>query len=533
MKMQESYDVIICGGGLAGLTCARQLQRAQPQLSIAVLEKVAGPLPPAAHKVGEATVEGGAHYFTDYLGLQGYFNKAQLHKLGLRLFFGDPKAPFQERPELGARKFPRVPSYQIDRGVFENDLRRMVSATPGVTLIENAVVTDVDLAAGEEPHIVHLLDAAKAARTLQCRFMVDATGRRRLLHQKLNLGRENGHHISAAWWRMKGEYDIEKMAGPATPLWKPPHQERRWFSTNHLMGYGYWVWMIPLVSGHTSIGIVTDEAIHPIRGYNTYESSLEWLRRYEPTLATFLQDGEPLDFRVIKNASYHADQIFSHRRWACVGEAALFLDAFYSPGSDFIGYTNTIAVKMIEMDHAGQLTEEAVSRFNRFVLDDVAGNYLVLYRGLYKAFGSAPVMFTKVLWDTCFYWALPCQMMFRELLTDAGALNEFHEIAQQYLALNQRVQAAFLEWAPAAVEPERYTFVEYSKTPICAGLHLELIKDKTPEECFSDMRAHVRRFGEWADQILREAAVARGAMPAADADVEPVVTAMHDQPIPQ
>jgi hypothetical protein len=276
-----------------------------------------------------------------------------------------------------------------------------------------------------------------------------------------------------------------------------------------LLGYGRRAWFFPLSSVNTSIGFVVDESVYPILEYNTTDKALDGLRRHEPVLAGFLEDGELLDFRVMKNVSYHASQVFSHRRWACVGEAALFLDPFYSPGSDFIGYTNSIAVKMVELDQAGQLTEDAVARFNRFILDDVAMNYVTLYRDLYKAFGATPTMFTKVIWDTCFYWALPCQMLFRNLLVDPDALDEFHEIAQQYHALNQRVQAAFQDWAPIADEPEQYVFVEYAKAPICAALHLELARDKSREECFRDMRAHVKRFHEWGEQIVSDVASLR------------------------
>ena len=54
-------------------------------------------------------------------------NRRHLHKLGLRMFFGDSHGPLEARPELGARRFPRVTSYQIDRGRFERDLREGVS----------------------------------------------------------------------------------------------------------------------------------------------------------------------------------------------------------------------------------------------------------------------------------------------------------------------------------------------------------------------------------------------------------------------
>ena len=40
----------------------------------------------------------------------------------------------------------------------------------------------------------------------------------------------------------------------------------RKFSTNHLLGEGYWVWLIPLSTGPISIGVVRRPALPPVRG---------------------------------------------------------------------------------------------------------------------------------------------------------------------------------------------------------------------------------------------------------------------------
>ena len=64
-----AQDVVIMGGGLAGLTLALQLKGRFPDLAVLVLERRKHPVPHATHKVGESSVEIGAHYFDTVLGL--------------------------------------------------------------------------------------------------------------------------------------------------------------------------------------------------------------------------------------------------------------------------------------------------------------------------------------------------------------------------------------------------------------------------------------------------------------------------------
>src|SRR5262249_21482145 len=101
----DHYDVAICGGGLAGLALARQLRLQLPQASVAVVEKLPGPVPEAAFKVGESTTEAGSYYLAETLQLREYLAKHHLFKLGLRFFFGNSRGAFHERPEFGLSDF--------------------------------------------------------------------------------------------------------------------------------------------------------------------------------------------------------------------------------------------------------------------------------------------------------------------------------------------------------------------------------------------------------------------------------------------
>lgn len=502
---QGYFDAVICGGGLAGLTLARQLRMNYPELSIAVIEPTKRPLPEACLKVGESSVEVGTNYFANVLDLQSYFEEKHVPKLGLRFFFGDGRGPVENRPEVGAIHFPEVPSFQIDRGIFENDLRQMVTDA-GVDLFEDWLVKDIQLSETEEPHQVMVQRRGSgSSEPLRCRWVVDATGRRRLLQSKLGLGTPNGHEASAAWFRMEGRVDIDDLVAPARKSWHNRIPNRtRYYSTNHLMGPGYWVWLIPLGSGHTSVGIVTSEKLHPVRNFNTYDLAYQWLRKYEPRLARYLGDRQPMDFLCYKNFSYGSHQVLSYDRWACVGEAGVFTDPFYSPGSDFICLGNTIVNDLIGMDAAGTLDRDHTEDVNALFMS-LNDSYVDLYRDSYDIFGVTHVMTTKILFDWAIYWAFFAQLCFQDLLTSKDHIKQVFELGRDYLHINEKVQQLFRDWGGRTTSRDTFEFMNPFDVPFVHEMHLDLARKKTGAETLADIETHKKVFEDWANVLVLRA----------------------------
>ena len=153
----ESYDVAVVGGGLAGLTLAIQLKRQRPDTSVVVLEKREGPAPLAAFKVGESTVPAGAHYFAKVVGLETHLKQRHLVKFGLRFF--TPTADngdLSERVEFGPVQFPPQENFQLDRGLFENELATRARGL-GVDVLQGCRVGEFEL--GTDEHTVNYTHA--------------------------------------------------------------------------------------------------------------------------------------------------------------------------------------------------------------------------------------------------------------------------------------------------------------------------------------------------------------------------------------
>ncbi|MFT5184117.1 MAG: 2-polyprenyl-6-methoxyphenol hydroxylase-like FAD-dependent oxidoreductase, partial [Flavobacteriales bacterium] len=241
--MEKRYDVAILGGGLAGLTLSLQLKQAKPDIKIIVLERRDAAADQAAHKVGESTVELGTYYLREVLNLKNYLDAKQLPKHGLRFFLSPHlRDQIHKRVELGPREFLPVPSHQVDRGSLENDMADM-SKELGNEIVLGAKVTQVDI--DDELHTVaYAVDGQEAQ--VQCRWAVDATGRASLLKRKLGFAESIEHHVSSAWFRLDYKVDVDTWSDD--PNWHSKVKTGlRHLSTIHLMGKGYWVWIIPLV----------------------------------------------------------------------------------------------------------------------------------------------------------------------------------------------------------------------------------------------------------------------------------------------
>lgn len=503
--MSKIYDVAICGSGLAGLTLARQLKLKMPDLSIILLDRLARPLPEAGFKVGESTVEVGAFYLSQVLQLTDYFETHHLHKLGFRYFLGDTTGPFHQRPEIGLSEFHQPNSYQIDRGLLENDLRQF-NEVAGIELLESCLIKDIELASEAEHlhHVIYTQGNDKTNRTIQARWIVDSTGRRRILQKKLDLCKPFETNFSAVWFRVEGRFDVDDFVPQTETEWhdRVPNQIR-YFSTNHLCGEGYWVWLIPLSTGFTSLGIVTNEDVHPFSTYHTYEKAFQWLEKHEPAVANQLRKQEPVDFMKLPGYTYSSEQVFSSDRWACVGVAGVFADPFYSPGTDLIGFGNSLLTQMVELDRQGQLTAKIADEANRFLIsynESVTANI----HSTYLCFGNQTVMSMKFLWDVLSAWAFSAPLMFNSLFLDSSKRAKVRQGTGEFFLLSHRVSQFFRDWIAKSKRRGSFEFIDYLTIPFVRELRTRNLQtNKTEQELIDDHIASIERFEEFVQVMFR------------------------------
>lgn len=463
----DIFDVAIIGAGLAGSALALQLHEADPSLRVALIdpERDRGPT------IGESIVELGACYLRRLPGVAAHLDAEHLPKLGLRFHLtGDRPRPFAARTEVGSTDGGRLPAgwprpaHHVDRPRLDAFIAGQVDRTP--TARRRARVEQVDLGA---PHRLRCVGDGLPF-TLDAHWVVDASGLGSVLARQLDLSRDVGHPVHAAWARFEGRVDPDRW--DADPRWAaqtPPGM--RWQATNHLMGHGYWVWVIPLPDGHTSVGLVADPAVHGHGAVAREDRWLRWLECHEPILADDLRGRARDGFRIRRRFSRGCRRLVSRERWAVVGDAGLRFDPLYSPGIDFIGLQNSGLTRLITADRRQGLPTRALLS-TELLLQRMAAQYFAGYRGYGPLAGRPAPMVEKLAWDAGLYFGFTLTLFDADWLLDPTRMHQLRDRFARVEQLQSRAQAWFHRWARAATTTPHAGAIDHLALPDIRGMYV-------------------------------------------------------------
>jgi flavin-dependent dehydrogenase len=461
VQLADTYDVVIVGAGLAGLTLSRQLLR-ETDKRILLVDRWKH-IPSPRQKYGEATVQLSGYYFAKVLDLEEHLLIEHLPKYNLRFYWksaGRDNRQFEDYSHGYVRKISNVPTYQLDRNALEAELLRLNLLDPRFTFVGGLEPSGIDLASDEtSPHVVRLKGEQFGEVTVKTRWVVDSSGRGRFLARKLELKRQNAIRHGAYYMWVEGHLNIERL----TDLpWKevrlkPDRQELGlypfWLATNHFCEEGLWFWVIPL-RGKTSLGLVFEHGAVEPKEVQTPAGLTDWVCRHFPLFERDLPGRKVLHFSGLADYSHGCAQTISADRWALCGEAGRFLDPLYSPGSDFIALHNTMIVDAIRTD--GRAEREAKCRQHEQLVRALYEAFVPGYAESYVSLGDPEAYSLKYTWELAVYYAFYVFPFINDLFTEArfvpGFLRRFGRLGRVNQGLQETIRD-FYHWRKAAGAP--------------------------------------------------------------------------------
>jgi hypothetical protein len=326
-------------------------------------------------------------------------------KQGMRFwFFNERVNNLPECSEIGGRYLSRVPSYQVDRAVLDEEiLRRAISA--GVELWRPVTVGKIHLTAGGSQRLEVKKDGQ--SHEVTARWVIDASGVAALLARQEGWFRPNtAHPTSAVWARWTGVKDWDGLElAKKYPEWSMACHGTRATATNHLVGPGWWAWCIPLKGGDVSIGVVLDQRLVSFPQQGSLAQRLKDFLLQHPVAREVLSDAQCKegDVHWRKNLPYYSTT-FAGDGFALVGDAAGFMDPFYSPGMDWISFTVWSSVQLVLAQQHGEPVGPLVEKHNADFSRSYARWFEALYLDKYEYMSEFDLMRVAFLLDLGLYY---------------------------------------------------------------------------------------------------------------------------------
>jgi flavin-dependent dehydrogenase len=395
--MLKECDVVILGGAFSGASLALLLRREAPELRVLVIERSEK----FDRKVGEATTEISGEFLSKRLSLTSYLAHHQIAKQGLRLWFTrDEHTPFDECVEIGANYQVRMPAFQLDREKLDSHLLDC-AVQEGAELWRPAKIVEI-----EDGRVVVQRDGETIE--VRARWTIDASGRAALLARKRGTLRQlDEHPTNAIWARFRGTKDLDghELRSRHAMFGKSCIASRA-AATNHLTGYGWWCWIIPLKGGDFSAGLVYDSRLFTPPAGESLGGRLKAHLMTHPVGRELFADAELIegDVKAYSKLPYYSTEI-AGEGWQIVGDAAGFMDPLYSPGLDYCSWTVRLALGRIKAEAMGKPCD--LERINRRFRESYDTWFRALYLDKYFYLGDAELMTAAYQMDISLFYLGP------------------------------------------------------------------------------------------------------------------------------
>ncbi|BDS07781.1 hypothetical protein NT6N_28210 [Oceaniferula spumae] len=413
----NDYDVVIIGGAFSGSASAILLKRRFPDLKVLIVEKSEV----FDRKVGESTSEVSACFLTRVLKIGRHLSINHVDKHGLRMWFHREGNNCPSKvTELGPAFQGRLPTFQLNR--LKLDTHLLDEAVElGCELVRPATIKDLELGGAGNNKITFKPNDGET-REVTAGWVVDASGKASLVPRKLKIWKSNAdmHPVNAMWSRFKNindldsEESVEAMGGVNTQV-----LAQRGFSTNHLMGYGWWSWIIPLDNGEVSVGITWDERIFtPPKDGSMSERLKEHLLKH-PIGNLMFKDAVAVenDNRYYKGLPYYSEKIAGDG-WTIAGDAAGFMDPLYSQGLDFCSHTVYTSYVLMRKHFNGECLKEEMMKRDGEYKRSYFYWFDAIYKNKYYYIGDAELMFVAYLLDISTYFIGPVRLVYEDQDTE-------------------------------------------------------------------------------------------------------------------
>ena len=396
------WDVVVLGGALAGSATACLLRRRNPQLRVLILERSQQ----LKRRVGESTVEISAYFLGRILGLTDHLLEKHIPKQGMRFWFANDQArALDQCSETGPRYNVRLPGYQVDRAVLDEHVLA-TAVSEGAVSKRSVRIRQVRLVEGGA-QTVEWDDAGGTTHHTTTRWVVDASGVAAILARQEGWHVPNHAHPTATCWsRWTGVRSLDgRELSSKYPAWASRVKALRSTATNHITGRGWWAWFIPLKGGDVSVGVVYDQRLTELPPGPNLGERLRTMLDTHPVARELLVEAQwrEGDVHFRRNLAY-SSSTYATDGAVVVGDAAAFIDPFYSPGMDWISFSTSAAANLIIESFRGRPVAPRVAKHNANFRQSYERWFRALYLNKYYYMGDFDLMTLAFRLDLGLYY---------------------------------------------------------------------------------------------------------------------------------